>query len=121
MVKKAVAYYKAKGKDAAFAEINNPKGQFTDRDLYVVVYDTNGKVLAHGANAKMIGKDTTDIDAVQAEAVEREVQGFVFSNSSKDVQVGDDSAALQLDVEGTLARGVVMWFTELEGDSAGTV
>jgi cytochrome c len=57
MVKKAIAYAKAKGKDAAFAEINNSKGQFTDRDLYIFVYDLKGKCVAHGFNPKMIGKD----------------------------------------------------------------
>jgi signal transduction histidine kinase len=57
MVKKAVAYMKSNGTAAAFAEISNPKGRFTDRDLYVFVYDMNGKCVAHGQNAKMIGKE----------------------------------------------------------------
>jgi cytochrome c len=57
MVKKAIEYIKANGREKAFAEISNPSGKFVDRDLYVFVYDLNGKCLAHGANAKMIGKD----------------------------------------------------------------
>ncbi|WP_187358868.1 cache domain-containing protein [Pseudoduganella aquatica] len=61
MAKKAIAYLKAHGKEKAFAEINDPRGQFTDRDLYVVVYDLNGKNLAHGQNPRMIGKDLIDI------------------------------------------------------------
>jgi signal transduction histidine kinase len=61
MVEKAIAYIKKNGREKAFAEINNPKGQFTDRDLYVVVYDIKGKVLAHGANAKMIGRDVIEL------------------------------------------------------------
>ena len=61
MVEKAIAFIKKHGREKAFAEISNTKGQFTDRDLYVVVYDINGKVLAHGANAKMIGKDLIDL------------------------------------------------------------
>ena len=61
MVKKAVAYIKANGKDKAFSEISNPKGQFIDRDLYVFVYDMNGKCVAHGFNQKMIGKDLVDM------------------------------------------------------------
>jgi cytochrome c len=60
MVKKAVALIKANGADKAYAEVSNPKGQFVDRDLYVVVYDMTGKCLAHGANAKMIGRDLID-------------------------------------------------------------
>lgn len=61
MVSKAIEYMKKNGREKGYAEINNPKGQFTDRDLYVVVYDLNGKVIAHGANAKMIGKDLIDM------------------------------------------------------------
>lgn len=61
MAKKAVAYMKANGKDKAIAEISNSKGQFIDRDLYVTVYDMNGKCLAHGVNPKMIGKDLIEL------------------------------------------------------------
>lgn len=61
MVAKAIAAIKKEGRDKAFAQIDDPKGPFVDRDLYVVVYDLKGKVLAHGANAKMIGKDVIDL------------------------------------------------------------
>lgn len=61
MVKKAIAYLKANGKDKAFAEVNNSKGQFTDRDLYIFVYDINGKCVAHGFNPKMIEKDLIEM------------------------------------------------------------
>lgn len=57
MVEKAVAYYKANGQEKAFAEFNNPGGKFVDRDLYVWVTTMQGKVIAHGANEKLIGKD----------------------------------------------------------------
>jgi cytochrome c len=61
MVEKAIAHIKKAGRDKAFADFNNKAGPFTDRDLYVVVYDMKGKVLAHGANEKMIGKDLIDL------------------------------------------------------------
>ncbi|MGZ5033464.1 MAG: cache domain-containing protein [Usitatibacter sp.] len=61
MVEKAITHIKKVGREKAYADINNPKGQFTDRDLYVVVYDLKGKVLAHGANPKMIGKDLIEL------------------------------------------------------------
>lgn len=57
MVKKAIAYIKTKGPETAYAEFNNPKGSFIDRDLYIFVIDMNGKDLAHGANIKLLGKD----------------------------------------------------------------
>ena len=55
LVKKAIAYVEANGKDKAFAEFDNPNGQFVKGDLYLYVYDMNGKCLAHGANKQMIG------------------------------------------------------------------
>jgi signal transduction histidine kinase len=61
MVQKAVAHLKKVGRDKAFADFNNKSGAFTDRDLYVVVYDMKGKVLAHGANEKLIGKDVLEL------------------------------------------------------------
>jgi cytochrome c len=59
-VKKAIEYYKANGKEKAFKEISNPKGMFVKGDLYIFVYDLNGNCVAHGFNAKMIGKSLID-------------------------------------------------------------
>lgn len=56
MVAKGVAAVKAKG-EAAYADITAPSKTFVDRDLYLVVYDMSGKCLAHGQNAKQVGKD----------------------------------------------------------------
>lgn len=61
MVKKAIAYYKANGKEKTFAAVNDPAGPFNERDLYVVVYDLTGTVVAHGANKKLIGKNIIDL------------------------------------------------------------
>jgi cytochrome c len=64
MVKKAVAFIKEHGADKAYPEISNKSGQFVSHDLYVVVYGLDGKVLAHGANGKLIGKDMLDAQDV---------------------------------------------------------
>lgn len=56
MVKKAVAAYKAGG-EKIFADITAPSKKYVSKDLYLVVYDVNGKCLAHGQNAKQAGKD----------------------------------------------------------------
>lgn len=61
MVKKAVDFIKANGKEKAFEAFNDAKGKFVDGDLYVMVYDMTGKCVAHGANPKMIGKDLIDM------------------------------------------------------------
>jgi signal transduction histidine kinase len=64
LVDKAIAFYKANGKEKAFAEFNNQKGQFVKGDLYIFIWDLTGKVLAHGANEKLIGKDVSQLKDV---------------------------------------------------------
>ena len=61
LVKKAVAFYKANGKDKAFAEISSKSGQFYKGELYIFVLDGNGHMLAHGDNPKMIGKNMLEL------------------------------------------------------------
>ena len=64
MVKKAVATIKGEGPEKAYPEFTNKDAKFIDRDLYVVVYQLDGKILAHGANAKFVGKDMIDAQDV---------------------------------------------------------
>jgi cytochrome c len=71
-VKKATAFIKEQGAATAYAEISNRSGQFVDRDLYVVVYGLDGKVLAHGANAKLVGKDMIDAQDVDGKPFVKE-------------------------------------------------
>ena len=61
LVQRAAEYLKANGPAKAYAAFNDPAGQFRDRDLYVFVMDLNGKMLSHGANPKLIGKDLTNL------------------------------------------------------------
>jgi cytochrome c len=65
LLDKAVAFYKANGEAKAFAAFNDPKGQFVSKDLYIFALDMTGKVIAHGVNPGLIGKDlskTPDAD-----------------------------------------------------------
>ena len=72
MVKKGVAFINAQGKDKALAEMNNNKGQFIDRDLYLTVYTFDGTNVAHGVNAKMVGKNLLDLKDIDGKAYVRE-------------------------------------------------
>jgi cytochrome c len=56
MVKKAVALIKEQGPDKAYAEFSQKAGRFHDRDLYITVFDLDGKLLAHGQREDLIGK-----------------------------------------------------------------
>lgn len=61
MVKSAVKFLAANGKDKAFAAFSDPAGAFVKGDLYVMVYDMEGNNKAHGSNAKLIGKNLLEI------------------------------------------------------------
>lgn len=55
MVDNAYSYLKENGKEEAFAEISNPQGKFVKEDLYVLVVDFNGVILADGGNPGFVG------------------------------------------------------------------
>jgi signal transduction histidine kinase len=61
MLAKAIAHVKAVGKEKAFADFMQKPGPWIDRDLYITVFDMNGKTLAHGANARLVGKDNINM------------------------------------------------------------
>ena len=72
MVKKAVTFIKEQTADKAYAEFTNKDAKFIDRDLYVVVYQLDGKVLAHGSNPKFVGKDMSDAQDVDGKLYVKE-------------------------------------------------
>jgi signal transduction histidine kinase len=72
MTQKAIAYMKANGAEKTISEVNNPKGKFIDRDLYVVIYDLHGKNVAHGGNPKMVGKDLIEMKDVDNKSFMKE-------------------------------------------------
>ena len=72
MVKKVLTFMKANGKEKTLAEVNNLQGRFRDRDLYITINDLEGKNLAHGANAKMQGKDLIDLKDADGKPFMRE-------------------------------------------------
>jgi signal transduction histidine kinase len=73
LVRDAIAFAKASGREAAFKEITKVGGRFHKHggELYVFVYDMEGKVLAHGQGAAKVGvnqakaKDPDGVEFVQ--------------------------------------------------------
>lgn len=57
MLDKAAAHFDAVGQDKSFADFSAKDAGWQDRDLYVFCFDQSGKIAAHGANAKLIGKN----------------------------------------------------------------
>ncbi len=79
LVKKAITYYRSVGKDKALLEMCDPRGKFVTGDMYVTVYDNNGKCLAHGANLKMVGKDWSELKDADGKAFIKERTEMVKS------------------------------------------
>jgi cytochrome c len=63
---------KEQGADKAYPEFTGKAAGFIDRDLYVVVYQLDGKVLAHGSNAKFVGKDLIEAQDVDGKLYVKE-------------------------------------------------
>ena len=61
MVKAAVAHMRKVGKEQAYFDFTFRSAPFMDRDLYVVVYGMDGRVFAHGQNARMVGREVIEL------------------------------------------------------------
>jgi signal transduction histidine kinase len=56
-VEKALAYTKTHNKDAALRLFTEPGGEFHQDALYIYAYDFSGRVIAHGGNPSLVGKN----------------------------------------------------------------
>jgi signal transduction histidine kinase len=65
MAKDAAAYLQKTDPATAFAEFNDPANkQWHNKDLYVFCYDNTGKVLCHGTNRFLIGRNLATFKTV---------------------------------------------------------
>jgi cytochrome c len=65
LVEKAAAHIKDVGADKAFADFNDPKGGYQDRDLFVFVYGPDGTILCVPGVPALKGRDANvlkDVD-----------------------------------------------------------
>jgi len=81
MAIKAAALFRTKGADA-FAVLNDKKGSFVDRDLYVAVLDSGGNVMAHGANERLVGKALLKLQDADGKYFVQELVGLVKANKA---------------------------------------
>jgi cytochrome c len=82
LVKKTIAYLKKNGRDSMLKAASYPSTQFTERDLYISVYDSAGKVLAHGANARLVGVNVIDLRDGNNKYFVRDILAKAASNGS---------------------------------------
>lgn len=71
LVAKAVAAIRKDG-PSVYASITGKDPLWVRGDLYPVVYDLHGKVLAHGQNQKMVGKDLIELRDADGKSFVRE-------------------------------------------------
>ncbi|MBC3864329.1 cache domain-containing protein [Undibacterium jejuense] len=85
LVKKAGDYLKKNGKEKAFAEFNNSKGQFVDRDLYIFAFLANGDGIerANGANIKLVGKNLLEMKDADGKFLIKEILATGTNNDGK--------------------------------------
>ncbi|RFP09278.1 histidine kinase [Duganella sp. BJB488] len=71
-VRKAAAYLRQQGREQALRDFNNPKGPFVERELYIVVLDLGGTLLADGSNPRLVNKSLIDLRDVNGKYFVRE-------------------------------------------------
>ena len=85
MVNAAVDHAKKVGSEQAFKDFSTDKAHWVKKDLYVIAFDMQGNMKAHGANEKLIGKNHMDMKdangvfftAEQAKVVQSKGEGWV--------------------------------------------
>ncbi|MES2258033.1 MAG: cache domain-containing protein [Pseudomonadota bacterium] len=83
LVRKAVQYYKVNGKEKTIAEMNNPLGPFVHKDLYVVLGNSEGVVLANPLIPRMIGKQLGALKDVEGMPLGEKIGTIANSKEGK--------------------------------------
>ncbi|MEJ2247109.1 MAG: cache domain-containing protein, partial [Acidobacteriota bacterium] len=65
-------------------EINNPKGKLRRGELYIFVYDSNGRTVAHGADINRIGNDALKVQDENGKFFGKEIMQVDESGGSVD-------------------------------------
>ncbi|HEX9811690.1 MAG TPA: methyl-accepting chemotaxis protein [Burkholderiales bacterium] len=73
LVRSAIAHVRNAGLERALKDIQDPAGEFIQGDIYVVVWDPNGVVLAIPVNQFMLGKDQSDLTDADGKKVTRDL------------------------------------------------
>jgi hypothetical protein len=71
---KAAEYLKTVGPEKALPEFSAKEGPWHDRDLYVVVQDSKGVIVAHGTNSGLIGRAVLELRDVDGKPFNHEIQ-----------------------------------------------
>lgn len=72
LVKKAIEFFKANGQEKTMAALNDAKGAFVDRDLYVFVHDDQGIYYAIAPKQAFIGKNMSAVKDANGKLIVQE-------------------------------------------------
>ncbi len=84
LLNEAVAFYETNGEDKTFAEIDKRNGKFVRGELYIFVYDSDGVIVAHGADSSLIGTSKMNEPDENGKFYAREVMQVGKSGGSVD-------------------------------------
>jgi cytochrome c len=82
MAEKAAAHMAAVGPDKAIADFNDANGGFVDRELFVVVYDPDNKIVGSYGVPVLHGKDATTLKDVEGREFGKDIIALAKSQGS---------------------------------------
>jgi cytochrome c len=69
MVDAAYEHMAKVGDKKANADFTEDKANWVNKDLYVFVFDSKGAFMSHGANAKLVGRDMSNMKDANGKAI----------------------------------------------------
>jgi signal transduction histidine kinase len=82
LVKKAVAHLHKNGLESACKDFANPTGGFIQGELYIYVQDMKAKMICHGTNPKLNGKDLIEMADADGKTFNKEMIQVVSTKGS---------------------------------------
>jgi cytochrome c len=82
MAEKAAVHMKEVGPQKAIADFNDPQAGFIDRELFVVVYEADGKIVSSYGVPLLLGKDATTLKDVEGKEFGKDIIALAKSQGS---------------------------------------
>ncbi len=82
LAEKAAAHMSAVGPEKAIADFNDAAGGFVDRELFVVVYDPDNKIVGSYGVPVLRGKDATTLKDVEGKEFGKDIIALAKSQGS---------------------------------------
>jgi len=104
IVKKAVQFYKANGREKSLVEFNNKDGQFAKGEDYVDVHDINGVCVAHPISPAKVGLNRIDQSDSAGKFYIRELVGAAKKSPSGWIEY-----VMKNPISGKLENKIAYW------------